>query len=147
MEETGGTDCEGYRDFHHDPPARLEHQILTELLCGYCQEELGPPATIYQCREGHSLCGECRGRKEMTVCPQCLTDFTGRNIALERLAATLFSHSGLGEAGRSQEYVSRSFLFSTSQDQLHEGRQGTSEDISDIESILIETEGETLRIK
>ena len=76
-----------------------------------------------------------------------MSHFAGRNIALERLAATLFSHSGLGQAGGMQEYVSRSFVFATSQDVINEARRDTSEDLSDIESILLDTEGETLRIK
>ena len=46
-----------------------------------------------------------------------------------------------------QEYVSRSFVFATSQDVIKEARRDTSEDLSDIESILLDTEGETLRIK
>ena len=128
-------------------PPRLEHQILRELLCGFCQEELGPPGQILQCEEGHNLCGDCRARPDLTECPQCGTSFTGRNIALERLAATLFSHSGLGRAGGMAEYVSRSFVFATSQDVINEGRRDTSEDVSDIESILLDTGGETLRIK
>ena len=117
-------------------------------MCPYCQEEMGPPGTlIYQCGEGHNLCGNCRAREDMETCPQCLTVFTGRNIALERLALTLFSHCGAGVAGGLQEYVSRSFVFATSQDVINEGRRDTSEDVSDIESILLDTGGETLRIK
>ena len=134
-------------DYCHLSPPRLEHQILRELLCGLCQEELGPPGQIYQCEEGHNLCGDCRARPDLKGCPQCFSQFSGRNFALERLAATLFSHSGLGKEGGVQEYVSRSFVFATSQDVINEGRRDTSEDISDIESILLDTEGETLRIK
>ena len=144
--EEAGFVSEDYCDLTLRPP-RLEHQILRELLCGFCQEELGPPGKIYQCQEGHNLCGDCRARPDLTACPQCLSQFTGRNIALERLAATLFSHSGLGKAGGMQEYVSRSFVFATSQDVINQGRRNTSEDVSDIESILLDTEGETLRIQ
>ena len=143
--EEAGFVSEDYCDL--TTPPRLEHQILRELLCGFCQEELGPPGQIHQCSEGHNLCGDCRARPDMTECPQCLSQFTGRNIALERLAATLFSHSGLGKAGGMVEYVSRSFVFATSQDVINEARRDTSEDVSDIESILLDTGGETLRIK
>ena len=144
-EEEAGFVSEDYCDLASPP--RLEHQILRELLCGFCQEELGPPGQIYQCSEGHNLCGDCRARPDLTECPQCLSPFTGRNIALERLAATLFSHSGLGKAGGMAEYVSRSFVFATSQDVINQASRDTSEDVSDIESILLDTEGETLRMK
>ena len=75
----------------------------------------------------------------------CLGEITGRNIAVERLAAQLWAVCGLG--GGMQEYVSRSFVFATSQDVINQGRRDTSEDVSDIESILLDTEGETLRLK
>ena len=39
----------------------------------------------------------------------CLGEITGRNIAVERLAAQLWAVCGLG--GGMQEYVSRSFIF------------------------------------
>ena len=141
-----------YSEVPHDEvrPVRLEHQILAELMCPYCQEEMGPPGTlIYQCGEGHNLCGKCRAREDMESCPQCLTAFTGRNIALERLALTLFSHC---QAGGMQEYVSRSFVFTASQDQVNldrteGGLHDTSRDVSDIESLLLDVEGETLRIQ
>ena len=152
LEAAGGD----YSDLHHKEirPVRLEHQILTELLCPYCQEEMGHPATstIYQCAEGHSLCGKCRARPDMTSCPQCVSTFTGRNVALERLAATLFSHCGLGEAEGMQDYVSRSFVFTNSQDHVNmlqdrAERTGLETSESDIESLLLDTEGETLRIQ
>ena len=46
---------------------RLEHLILRELLCPFCQDEMGPPTEIYQCSEGHNLCHTCRYRQDMKV--------------------------------------------------------------------------------
>ena len=71
---------------------------------------------------------------------------------MERLAATLFSQCGLGQ-GAMTEYVSKSFIFKASQNDLDDvidkyaDSQNTSEDVSEIESILLMTEGETLRIQ
>jgi hypothetical protein len=41
--------------------------LLPLLECPYCQEEMSPPAIIYQCREGHNLCTKCKNVKNMTV--------------------------------------------------------------------------------
>ena len=49
----------------------LEHLILRELLCPFCQDEMGPPTEIYQCSEGHNLCHTCRHRQDMKVGKQC----------------------------------------------------------------------------
>ena len=90
-----------------------------------------------------------------------MSEITGRNIAVERLASTLWSVTGLGrgEVGGAgmQEYVSKSFIYRSSGDIQEEGdgirgridhSQGnTSENVSEIDSILLMTEGETLRIK
>ena len=96
------------------------------------------------------------------MCPQCQAEITGRNIALERLAASLWSVSGLGPGeaggGAMQEYVSKSFIYRSSgniQEEEEDGIRGrldhsqedTSENVSEIDSLLLMTEGETLRIK
>ena len=154
---------------------RLEHLILKELLCPFCQDEMVPPTEIYQCSEGHNLCHTCRYRQDMKVgkdangchyhdcfwscqaCPQCMSEITGRNIAVERLASTLWRVTGMGPGpagvGGMQEYVSKSFIYKSSGDiQDDEEEDGlsqgdTSENVSEIDSILLMTEGETLRIK
>ena len=96
------------------------------------------------------------------MCPQCQAEITGRNIALERLAASLWSVSALGQGGAGggalQEYVSKSFIYRSSGDIQEEEEDGirgrldhsqgdTSENVSEIDSLLLMTEGETLRIK
>ena len=81
-----------------------------------------------------------------------MSEITGRNIAVERLAASLWSVSGPGM----QEYVSKSFIYRASQDALaldqeqirrYVDSEETSENVSEIDSILLMTEGETLRIQ
>ena len=44
-----------------------EHKILNELLCPFCHEEMGPPMLIFQCKEGHNLCNNCKSRPDMKV--------------------------------------------------------------------------------
>ena len=87
------------------------------------------------------------------VCPQCMSEITGRNIAVERLAASLWSVSGPGM----QEYVSKSFIYRSSGDiqeeeeevrgRLDHSQGDTSDNVSEIDSILLLTEAETLRIQ
>ena len=65
---------------------------------------------------------------------------------MERLAATFWSQLSLD-----QEYVSKSFIYRSNQEGLDDkyldnSSENTSDNISEIESILISTEGETLRI-
>ena len=46
---------------------RAELAILRELLCPWCQDEMGPPTQIFQCSQGHNLCQACRHRPDMEV--------------------------------------------------------------------------------
>ena len=46
---------------------RLEMEVLTELICSFCQAVMGPPTLIYQCSEGHTLCQHCNARQDMKV--------------------------------------------------------------------------------
>lgn len=79
-------------------------------------------------------------------------------MAVEKLAASLFTECGMVEprAGM-QEYVSKSFIYRSNQDALaledednirrYVDSEDTSENVSEIDSILLMTEGETLRIQ
>lgn len=149
---------------------KLEMKIFIELMCPFCHLEFEPPTLIFQCVEGHNLCQHCKARQDMKVrvnsikdvtslifcpqcCPVCQGEISGRNIAVERLAATLWSQSSfVTTPGQGQEYVSKSFIFRASQDALDDNLEryvdsgNTSENISEIDSILLATEGETLRI-
>ncbi|KAL8445246.1 hypothetical protein Emed_005804 [Eimeria media] len=61
--------------------------VTLELLeCGVCMERMQPP--IYQCREGHTLCSNCRAR--LSSCPTCRSpELSIRCRALELLAQSL----------------------------------------------------------
>lgn len=38
----------------------IEWMVRSELKCSTCQQDMSPPLKIYQCREGHSVCQQCR---------------------------------------------------------------------------------------
>lgn len=46
--------------------------------CPVCLEEMTPPQRIFQCRNGHLLCGACRLGLPSSVCPKCRSEITGR---------------------------------------------------------------------
>ena len=49
----------------HRAGQRAELAILRELLCPWCQDEMGPPTQIFQCSQGHNLCQACTHRPDM----------------------------------------------------------------------------------
>ena len=55
--------------------------------CPICLESLVPPRQIYQCQEGHLVCGDCRGKVE--VCSECRhqAGYQARNRFLEQTIA------------------------------------------------------------
>merc|ERR1711974_511691 len=63
------------------------------LECPVCLELAWPPKKIYQCREGHIICEECKGNPALKVCPMCriplANNLTSRNRQLEELARAL----------------------------------------------------------
>ena len=52
--------------------------------CPICLESLAPPREIYQCQEGHLVCGDCR--LKVTACAECRhqAGYLARNRGLER---------------------------------------------------------------
>jgi len=76
--------------------------------CPVCLDICKPPVQIFQCPEGHIMCGDCANRPELEVCPQCRMPLDGqisRNRALEELARRTFpkeeeeSRKRRGESG------------------------------------------------
>ena len=64
---------------------RNEH-MKRELECPVCLEEMEPPKQIWNCANGHAVCGDCR-EKGVVVCPTCKTErLDFRCIALEKMA-------------------------------------------------------------
>jgi len=63
------------------------------LECPVCLELAWPPKKIYQCREGHIICEECKSNPALKVCPMCriplANNLTSRNRQLEELARAL----------------------------------------------------------
>merc|ERR1712179_466654 len=70
---------------------RLSSLILPELHCQNCHELLSPPSNIYQCSDLHKTCQACRQGDDLKKCPLCSGSIMGRNVALENVAARLFS--------------------------------------------------------
>jgi hypothetical protein len=59
--------------------------LLEHLVCPVCMQYMSSP--INMCVSGHNICGGCKER--FRECPACRGKFvTGRNVALEKLAAT-----------------------------------------------------------
>merc|ERR1719285_1127614 len=63
------------------------------LECPVCLELAWPPKKIFQCREGHIICEECKSNPALKVCPMCriplANNLTSRNRQLEELARAL----------------------------------------------------------
>jgi len=75
--------------------------IVSCLECPVCLEVCKPPLQVWQCPEGHIICGSCVDRPELRVCPQCRISLTGqlsRNRALEDLARKTYPREAEKEA-------------------------------------------------
>jgi len=59
--------------------------------CPICFDEMKPPTRIVQCMSGHLICLKCRERPEVSSCPTCKEQFTGkRAIGMENFLRALF---------------------------------------------------------
>lgn len=67
-----------------------EADAKDEFICPICTELMSPPIRIWQCGEGHILCQNCKNRPEVKTCPECRGQFTGRNLAMEKMARIIF---------------------------------------------------------
>jgi len=79
--------------------------IVTCLECPVCLDVCKPPLQIWQCPEGHIICGSCVNRPELRVCPQCRISLTGqlsRNRALEDIARKTFPKKASKETKKSR---------------------------------------------
>ena len=59
--------------------------------CPVCLEMLMPPIRIMQCANGHLVCEVCESKPELTSCPTCRQEFTGRATAMEQHLTSLFN--------------------------------------------------------
>lgn len=71
----------------------IEWMVRSELKCSTCQQDMSPPLKIYQCREGHSVCQQCRYMENGEVCQSCEGNIIGRNIMAENISAIVYSRS------------------------------------------------------
>ena len=85
------------------PKERTENdrsrEAIALLNCPVCFSDMKAPSTIWQCTQGHPVCGNCRirisptvGRNQLT-CPTCRQDIVGRANTLEKLALLLFDQN------------------------------------------------------
>ena len=51
--------------------------------CPACLEEMRPPLQIFNCRNGHLVCSNCRPR--VSNCTMCRQEYTGRATAVEQM--------------------------------------------------------------
>ena len=86
---------------------QLRRVLVTMFGCQGCDTVMSPPAPIYQCKDGHIICGDCKLSEKFKVllsiiislillpisqeCPTCGGDIIeGRNVAMERIANNVF---------------------------------------------------------
>jgi len=65
----------------------FSQEVKEELECPVCLELMYPPIKIFQCGQGHALCGRCRPK--CRNCPTCRGPIIGRATVLEKLAQSL----------------------------------------------------------
>eukprot|EP00090_Calanus_glacialis_P020853 TRINITY_DN32188_c0_g1_i1.p1 TRINITY_DN32188_c0_g1~~TRINITY_DN32188_c0_g1_i1.p1 ORF type:complete len:114 (+),score=24.49 TRINITY_DN32188_c0_g1_i1:131-472(+) len=46
---------------------KVEERVRAELNCPCCDKEMAPPWKIFQCRDGHVICGECWDQRNIKV--------------------------------------------------------------------------------
>ncbi|XP_023348120.1 uncharacterized protein LOC111716847 [Eurytemora carolleeae] len=91
------TTDEGYLTSKETELPEMIHSAWKELECPICMEVMAPPSRIWQCKMGHVICESCKDRVSLEngaqpPCPTCKTaPFIGRNLALERVARSLFT--------------------------------------------------------
>jgi hypothetical protein len=94
---TSAAPDEGYLTSKETELPEMIHSAWKELECPICMEVMAPPSRIWQCKMGHVICESCKDRVSLEngaqpPCPTCKTaPFIGRNLALERVARSLFT--------------------------------------------------------
>ena len=63
---------------------KAQHPILE---CPICLEDMAPPTQIFQCQNGHLVCGTCQPR--LSTCSCCKREFMGRAIGMEQFIRSL----------------------------------------------------------
>ena len=80
------------------------HFSVSKLLeCPICLEEMRPPRRIFQCSNGHVICGSCRPR--LASCPYCRLRFSEATVTRNILAETSSYDRFLYSAASGRWYV------------------------------------------
>ena len=70
---------------HHNQIMKAINENQTTLKppeCPICLETMGPPTKIYQCSNGHLVCGNCK--PSLVTCSFCRKGFMGRATGMEQ---------------------------------------------------------------
>lgn len=78
--------------------AEFPQDVKDQLECPVCLELMHPPIKIFQCAQGHALCGICRPK--CRNCPTCRGPMIGRATVLEKLAQGLLGKDKEKEDGQ-----------------------------------------------
>ena len=70
---------------------RSQEDLRQHLECPVCYREMKPALQIWQCAQGHAVCGGCYSRPEVRKCPTCRQGIVGRATTMEKISATLFT--------------------------------------------------------
>jgi len=76
----------------------FSQDVKDQLECPVCLELMYPPIKIFQCAQGHALCGRCRPK--CRNCPTCRGPMIGRATVLEKLAQSLLGKDKDKEIGQ-----------------------------------------------
>ena len=61
------------------------------LECPVCFEEMLPPVRIFNCPNGHVICGSCK--KSVSLCTHCRMEYCGRATAMEQLLRSIYGEN------------------------------------------------------
>ena len=102
-----------------------------------CLEEMRPPVKIFQCVNGHTLCGQCRDNPVVSTCPSCRVDMASatRNILAESLAEKHFEEDSHHD-DKEQEEVENTVSMPTVAKPMKRLSQETPEKSEDLLSEL-----------
>ena len=61
----------------------INNTNLLNLSVQVCLDRIAPHSSIFQCGQGHLVCGGCKPRMRREICPTCNGPITGRAHAFE----------------------------------------------------------------
>ena len=76
-----------FQDKESAPESLTPYTNQSSPECPVCYEMMAPPQRIFQCSNGHLICGGCRPRLE--GCPKCRKPICGRAMDTEQFVRSL----------------------------------------------------------